>query len=92
MLGHQQAAGGGGHHAEGQYGDRVCTVGLMEFVLEKGTVGDLSLVLEAQRMHSGSVGVCLSCLGQMDARQFLLGMWGFVWIVGFVSFLLSSFG
>ena len=45
MLGHQQAAGGGGHHAEGQYGDRVCTVGLMEFVLEKGTVGDLSLVL-----------------------------------------------
>ena len=45
VLGHQQAAGGGGHHAEGQYGDRVCTVGLMEFVLEKGTVGDLSLVL-----------------------------------------------
>ena len=33
MLGHQQAAGGGGHHAEGQYGDRVCTVGLMGFCL-----------------------------------------------------------
>ena len=53
-------------------------------------MGDLSLVLEAQRMHSGSVGVCLSCLGQMDAgKSFLLGMWGFVWVDGLVSFLLE---
>ena len=53
-------------------------------------MGDLSLVLEAQRMHSGSVGVCLSCLGQMDAgKSFLLGMWGFVWIDRLVSFLLE---
>ena len=41
-------------------------------------------------MHSGSVGVCLSCLGQMDAgKSFLLGMWGFVWVDGLVSFLLE---
>ena len=43
MVDSRQAAGGGGHHAKGQYGVQVCTVGMMEFVLEKGTVGDLSL-------------------------------------------------
>ena len=51
----------GGHHAKEHYGVQVSSVGLMEFVLEKGTVGDLSLVL-------GMLGQ--QCWGLLDSFHF----------------------
>ena len=52
-------------------------------------------------MHKDSMGIRVcTCLRPLSAMQslllrhsgFPLGMWGFVWIVGLVSFLLFSLG